>query len=259
MRQAELLGIARSTVYTKPVQPTSEYLEFLAAVDTIYTKYPFYGQRRISVTLERDYGIYKGRDAIRSAMSTLGITALYPAPKTSTPHPDHRIYPYLLRNIPITKPDHVWSTDITYIRLENGFCYLAAMIDWYSRKVLAWQLSNSMETSFCKEVLCEALQNAKPQIHNSDQGAQFTSTEYLKVLQGHEDIKISMDGRGRCLDNIFVERLWRSVKYEDIFLKGYTSIDEVRNGLTEYFSFYNEKRPHQSLGYKVPNQVYENY
>lgn len=207
--------------------------------------------------LERDYDILIGRDAIRSAMHVLGIAALYPKPHTSIPHPDHKIYPYLLRNVPIIKPNQVWSTDITYIRLETGFCYLVAIIDWYSRKVLAWRLSNSMETSFCIDTLNEALTISIPDIHNADQGVQFTSVAYTDILL-EKNIKISMDGRGRCLDNIFVERLWRSVKYEDIYIKGYATINEVRAGLTIYFEFYNNERPHQSLGYKVPNEVYRN-
>jgi putative transposase len=255
-RQAELLGIARSSVYRKPTSSSRERLVFLNAVDEIYTARPFYGQRRIRVILEHDYGIVAGRDAIRTAMKTLGVRAIYPKPKTSTAHPEHRIYPYLLRNVSITKPNHVWGTDITYIRLEGGFCYLVALLDWYSRRVLAWRLSNSMETSFCREALSEALTIAVPTIHNSDQGVQFTSNEYLDVLRTHDTIKISMDGRGRCMDNIFTERLWRTVKYEDVYLKGYSTIDEVRDGLTDYFCFYNKKRPHQALDYKTPDEVY---
>ncbi len=256
MRQVELIGIARSTAYYTPEQTSPDTLALQHAIDELYTKYPFYGQRRLKVVLERDHNIMAGRYAIRSAMHTLGIQAIYPKPNTSKSHPDHKIYPYLLRNVSVTTPNQVWSTDITYIRLENSFCYLVALIDWYSRKVLSWRLSNSMETSFCTEALEEALTLATPELHNSDQGVQFTSNSYIDILKVC-DIKISMDGRGRCLDNIFVERLWRSVKYEDVFIKGYASVDEVRAGLTEYFHFYNEKRPHQSLGYQVPNEVYK--
>lgn len=208
------------------------------------------------VALDRTYGILAGRDAVRTAMQTLGIQALYPGPKTSIPHPEHMVYPYLLQGVAAARPNHVWGTDITYIRLESGFCYLVAMLDWYSRKVLTWSLSNSLDTSFCTDMLREALSRATPEIHNSDQGAQFTSNEYLALLHAHDGIRISMDGRGRCMDNIFTERLWRTVKYEDVYLKGYSTIEEVREGFTTYFRFYNTERPHQSLGYQTPDEVY---
>ena len=208
------------------------------------------------VALGTRYGIHVGRDAVRTAMRALGIQALYPAPKTSIPHPEHSIYPYLLRGVTANHPNHVWGTDITYIRLQNGFCYLTVILDWYSRKVLSWRLSNSLETSFCTEALKEALSLATPNIHNSDQGVQYTSDEYLSVLRSDEHIAISMDGRGRCMDNIFTERLWRTVKYEDVFLKGYMTMSDVERGFREYFPFYNGERPHQSLEYRTPNVVY---
>ncbi len=256
IRQAELLGIARSSVYTIPTPLSEETLVLQRAIDEIYTAHPYYGQRRMVVDLMREYGIHAGRDAVRTAMQTLGIRALYPAPSTSTPHPEHKVYPYLLRGVVASYPNHVWGTDITYIRMEQGFCYLVAFLDWYSRKVLAWRLSNSLETRFCIEALEDAFALGLPAIHNSDQGVQFTSQDYVQTLHAHESIALSMDGRGRCMDNIFTERLWRTVKYEDIYLKGYTTIDEVRAGLTEYFHFYNTNRPHQSLGYRAPDELY---
>jgi putative transposase len=255
-RQAELLGIARSSVYTVPTPLSSTTLMLQKAIDEIYTAHPYYGTRRMVVTLARDHGITAGRDAVRSAMQVLGLTALYTAPKTSISHPEHKVFPYLLRGIIAGYPNHVWGTDITYIRLADGFCYLVVIIDWYSRRVLSWHLSNSLETSFCTETLREALSCALPDIHNSDQGVQFTSAEYLQELQAHESIAISMDGRGRCMDNIFTERLWRTVKYEDVYLKGYATMDEVRKGLDAYFRFYNTKRPHQSLDYRTPDELY---
>jgi putative transposase len=194
-------------------------------------------------------------------MRQMGLEGMAPGPNTSQSHPNHRIYPYLLRGVAVTRPNQVWSTDITYIRLPGGFAYLVAIIDWYSRKVLSWRLSNSMEASFCIDCLEEALEEAitrygKPEIFNSDQGSQFTSTSFTEVLK-REDIAISMDGRGRALDNIFVERLWRSLKYEDIYLKGYADMGELLIGLTQYFAFYNTERPHQSLAYSTPDSIYE--
>lgn len=255
-RQAELLGVSRASVYTTPTPPSPGTLALQKAVDEIYTAHPYYGQRRMIVDLAKHHDIHAGRDAVRTAMQTLGIQALYPAPKTSISHPERMVYPYLLRGVVASHPNHIWGTDITYIRLQSGFCYLTVILDWYSRKVLSWRLSNSLETSFCVEVLKEALNTAVPDIHNSDQGVQYTSNEYLSVLKERESIAISMDGRGRCMDNIFTERLWRTVKYEDIFLKGYVTMDEVHRGLSEYFPFYNTNRPHQSLDYRTPEEAY---
>jgi putative transposase len=256
IRQAELLGISRASIY-KPSAPVScERLALLHAVDTIYTAHPYYGTRRVRVTLLRDYAMEAGRDAVRSAMQTLGLQAIYPKKGTSVPHPNHTIYPYLLHNVTASRPNHIWGTDITYIRLQKGFCYLCAIIDWHSRKVLSWNVSDTMEQTLCIETLEDALSVAIPEIHNSDQGSQFTSEAYLSTLKGYQSIRISMDGRGRCMDNIFTERLWRTVKYEDVYLKGYQTIHDVRGGLANYFDFYNNHRPHQSLNYKTPSEIY---
>ena len=262
-RQAQLLDISRSSLYTTPTPPSQEHLNLLHAVDKIYTDQPTYGARRICFVLERDYEMDVGRDAVRSAMKILGLQAIYPQPNTSKPHPDHQVYPYLLRDIRASHPNHIWGTDITYIRLAEGFCYLCAMIDWYSRKVLAWGLSNTLTADFCVEVLEQALEQALeqgiPDYHNSDQGVQFTSDPYVTTLKAHNSIHISMDGRGRCMDNIFTERLWRTVKYEDVYLKGYQTMNDVHEGLTSYFDHYNNRRPHQSLDYKTPNEVYSSH
>lgn len=255
-RQAELLGIARSTLYVQPTPLRAETLALQRAIDEIYTAHPYYGQRRMVVDLGKKYDLCVGRDAVRTAMRICGLVAQSPGPHTSTPHPEHPVYSYLLRGVTAAYPNHIWGTDITYIRLAQGFCYLTVILDWYSRRVLAWRLSNSLETSFCTDALAEALTDALPEIHNSDQGVQFTSEEYLSLLTAHEGIRISMDGRGRCMDNIFTERLWRTVKYEDVYLKGYTTVDEARDGLTEYFTFYNTDRSHQSLGYRTPDELY---
>ena len=225
------------------------------ALDMLYTEYPFFGSRRMQGALKDGYGIQICREHVQHLMRRMGIEAIYPHPRTSIPDPQHRIYPYLLRNLAITKPNQVWGTDITYIRISQGFCYLTAILDWFSRTVLAWEVSERMETSFCATSLRSALTRAIPEIHNSDQGAQFTSHEYTGILAAR-GVAISMDGRGRCMDNIFTERLWRTVKYEDVYLNNYRTIDEVREGLASYFSFYNEKRRHQSLDNKTPAQVY---
>ena len=255
-RQAELLGISRASLYTTPTPQSEEQLQLLHTVDEIYTDQPTYGSRRIRFILARDYEIDVGRDRVRSAMQTLGLQAIYPKPDTSKPHPDHKVYPYLLRGMCATHPNHIWGTDITYIRLRDGFCYLCAMLDWHSRKVLAWSVSTTMHADFCVEVLESALTQGIPDFHNSDQGVQFTSDPYISPLKKHDSIRISMDGRGRCMDNIFTERLWRTVKYEDVYLKDYQTPKDVREGLSTYFDHYNNRRPHQSLDYKTPNEVY---
>lgn len=205
--------------------------------------------------LRNNYGIAIGRDHVRRLMKVLGIEAIYPKKNTSIPAPGHQIYPYLLHGYDIYRPNQVWGTDITYIRLAKGFCYLTAIIDWYSRYVVSWELSENMETAFCMTALRSALARGIPDIHNSDQGSQYTSQEYTNMLAARK-IRISMDGRGRCMDNIFTERLWRTVKYEDIYLKQYRTIEEVHTGLTSYFPFYNEERPHQSLQYQTPGEIY---
>jgi len=224
-------------------------------IDAIYTEHPFYGNRRIKAELNLTNGIAIGRDKVRSLMETMGIQALYPKKNLSFPDKQNKIYPYLLRNLNIEKPNQVWSTDITYIRLKEGFAYLIAIIDWYSRYVINWKVSNTLEIEFCLECLEEALQTAKPDIFNTDQGSHFTSPRFTGIL-GANGIQISMDGRGRCLDNIFVERLWRSVKQENIYLNEYKDVLETRLGLQEYFPFYNTKRRHQSLNYRMPSEIH---
>jgi putative transposase len=230
-------------------------LLLLGLIDEQYTRRPFYGSRKM-VTFLKTRGHWVNRKRVQRLMRILGLAGMAPGPNTSRPHPQHKVYPYLLRGVVVTKPNQVWSTDITYIRLAHGFVYLVAVIDWYSRKVLSWRISNTLDTVFCVDCLEEALQRfGNPEIFNTDQGCQFTSEGFTGVLKTH-DIAISMDGRGRALDNIFVERLWRSVKYEDVYLKGYANTMELMIGLTEYFVFYNGERPHQSLGNLTPNTVY---
>lgn len=246
--------MARSSVYYVPKVPVED-LNITHALDELYTKYPFYGSRRLRLALTDEYSICICREHVQRLMRLMGIEAIYPKKRTSSPAPGHRIYPYLLRNLPIIRPNQVWSTDITYVRLEDSFCYLTVILDWHSRYVLAWELSETMETTFCLRALKSALAKATPQIHNSDQGSQYTSEDYTGLLEA-KAVQISMDGRGRCMDNIFTERLWRSVKYEDIYLKQYRTIDEAREGLGGYFPFYNEKRRHQSLKYQTPEAVY---
>lgn len=226
------------------------------ALDVIYTACPFYGSRRMVVELARTQEIHVCRDRVRRLMQKLGLEAIYPKKhRGSAANPQHRKYPYLLKNLAITSPDQVWGTDITYIRLAKGFCYLVALIDWFSRYVVAWQLSDTLQMDFCLENLNRALAQATPGIHNSDQGSHFTSPAYTEILSG-KGIEISMDGRGRCMDNIFTERLWRTVKYEDVYIKSYATAQDARAGLNLYFPFYNKKRPHQSLGYRTPEELY---
>lgn len=257
VRQCELAQVPRATFYGRrvPVQPPDEDLLYMRLIDEEYTRHPFYGSRRMVVFLGRcGYGVNRKR--VQRLMRDMALAGMAPGPATSQPHPEHRIYPYLLRGMQIIRPNRVWSTDITYIRLARGFVYLVAIIDWYSRRVLAWRISNSMDTAFCVDCLEEALTlHGHPEIFNSDQGSQFTSDAFTAVLK-REGIAISMDGRGRALDNIFVERLWRSLKHEDIYLKGYGTVAELTIGLMEYFTFYNGERPHQSLGNRTPDEVY---
>lgn len=256
-RQCELAGITRSTVYAPRLvaAPAEQESTLMREIDAEYTRHPFYGSRRMTVYL-RTIGHQVNRKRIRRLMGILGLAGMAPGPNTSRPSPQHRIYPYLLRGVAVTRPNQVWSTDITYIRLARGFVYLVAIIDWYSRKVLAWRLSNTLDSGFCVDCLEQALQTyGSPEIFNSDQGCQFTSEAFTGVLKDHS-ITISMDGRGRALDNIFVERLWRSVKYEDVYLKGYSTMPEAQLGLTQYFLFYNRARTHQSLDYKTTDDAY---
>ena len=256
--QCELAGVSRATLYARQKQKLidTEDLLLCAPIDEEYTRHPFYGSRRMVVILARA-GHIVNRKRVQRLMRQMGLVGMAPGPNTSRPHPGHKVYPYLLRGVYIDRPNQVWSTDITYIRLAHGFVYLVAVMDWYSRKVLSWRISNSMEVSFCVDCLEEALRNfGKPEIFNSDQGSQFTSESFTDVLK-REGITISMDGRGRAFDNIFVERLWRNVKYEDVYLKGYATVGELMLGLSEYFTLYNAERPHQALQNKTPDEVYK--
>ena len=256
-KQCELASVTRSTFYAPHVTADPDELEstLLWEIDAEYTRHPFFGSRKMTVYL-CGIGHQVNRKRIQRLMGILGLAGIAPGPNTSRPSPQHLIYPYLLRGVAVTKPNQVWSTDITYIRLARGFVYLVAVIDWYSRKVLSWQLSNTLDSRFCVDCLEQALKTyGVPEIFNTDQGCQFTSEAFTGVLKAH-CITISMDGRGRALDNIFVERLWRSVKHEDVYLKGYDTMPEVQLGLTKYFLFYNRERTHQSLDYKTPDVVY---
>lgn len=259
-RQCELAEVPRATVYrrlaaTIPPDANVEDLLLCRLIDEEYTNRPFYGSRRMVVFLSRA-GHVVNRKRVQRLMRSMGLAGMAPGPNTSKPRVGHKVYPYLLRGVPVTRPNQVWSTDITYVRLARGFAYLVAVIDWYSRKVLSWRLSNSMDASFCVDCLEDALrEHGNPDVFNSDQGSQFTSTAFTDVLK-REGVAISMDGRGRALDNIFVERLWRNVKHEDVYLKGYANMAELTVGLAQYFAFYNVERPHQSLGYRTPDEVY---
>ncbi len=254
-RRCELLAIPRSSVYAPTSGDETELnLLLMRLIDEQYTETPFYGSRRMAAHLCRQ-GYDVNRKRIQRLMRQMGIEAIYPRPNLSRRHPGHRIYPYLLRNVAIERVDQVWSTDITYIRMAKGFVYLVAVIDWFSRYVLSWQLSISLAEEFCIEALERALDAGRPEIFNSDQGAQFTSEDFTGCLLAR-GIPISMDGRGRALDNVFVERLWRAVKYEEVYLKDYQTVAEVRAALAAYFDFYNHRRPHQALGYRTPAEVY---
>jgi putative transposase len=253
-RQCELLDLPRSTFYYRPATETDENLRLMRLLDEQYMKMPFYGSRKMVEALGKK-GYVVNRKRVQRLMRIMGIQALAPRRSTSRPAKGHRVFPYLLRQVEITHPDHVWSTDITYIPLHGGYVYLAAVIDWFSRYVLSWRLSNRLDSSFCLEALDEALKGGKPEIFNSDQGAQFTSLEFTSRLLDRA-VAISMDGRGRALDNVFIERFWRSLKYEDIYLKEYRTVDELYEGLVRYFLLYNRERLHQALDYQTPYQVY---
>lgn len=251
-RQCEILKISRSGLYYQ--SQDREELEMMRLIDQLYTQCPFYGSRRIAKTLSSK-GFFIGRKKARRLMRKRGLEAMYPKPSLSKANSEHKKYPYLLRGKTIDRVNQVWSTDITYIPLKNGFAYLVVVMDWYSRFILSWQLSNLLDADFCIETLERALQKSKPDIFNSDQGSQFTCKEFVEKLEDQE-ILLSMDGRGRALDNIFVERLWRSLKYEDIYLKDYATMEEAQKGIGEYIQFYNKKRVHQSLEYQTPFEVY---
>jgi putative transposase len=248
-RQCELLGLPRSTWYYAPTGETAQNLALMRSIDELYLKWPFYGSRRMA----RELGLNRKR--VQRLMRTMGIEAVYPKPRTTRSAAGHKIYPYLLRDLAIVRPDQVWASDITYVPMRHGFLYLVAVMDWYSRCVLAWRLSNTLEGSFCIEALEEALTVGQPEIFNTDQGSQFTATAFVGRLQS-AGVAVSMDGRGRALDNVFVERLWRSVKHEEVYLKDYTDGWQAENGLAAYFRFYCERRIHQSLGYRTPAAVY---
>lgn len=254
--QCLLLEINRSSYYYEPKHIDEATLALIGLVDKIYTKHPCFGSRQMSNYLRLN-GYDVGRSKIRSIYEQLGLQAACPGPHTSKPHPEHKKYPYLLRDIEITKRDQVWSTDITFLPMKNGFVYLMAIIDWFSRYVLDWELDITLEADFCIDALSRVLRNGKCDIFNTDQGSQFTSDGFTKLLLDRA-IKISMDGKGRALDNIFVERLWRSLKYECIYLRDWETVREIRQGVFEYFDFYNYERPHQSLGGRTPGSVYLN-
>jgi putative transposase len=253
-RQCALLGLARSSYYYTATGETAENLELLRLLDELYTRTPFYGSRKLRAQLQRQ-GYAVGRRRLRRLRRVLGLETLYPTPRTSAAAPGHQRYPYLLRGVAIERRDQVWSTDITYIRLRAGFVYLVAVLDWYSRYVLSWRLSNTLDGGFCLEALEAALAQGQPEIFNTDQGAQFTSPAFTGRLAA-AGIRISMDGRGRALDNVFVERLWRTVKYEEVYLKDYAGMPEAQQSLREYFRFYNGERLHQALEYRTPAAVY---
>jgi len=254
-QQCLLLELNRSGVYYRAMPIKPEELKLMRQIDEIHLQHPFFGSRNIRNELW-SLGYDIGRDRVRRLMRLMGIEAIYVKPRLSKAHPEHRIYPYLLRGLSITRPNHVWAADITYIPMAKGFCYLVAIIDWASRMVLSWRLSNTLDSSFCVEALQEAIAKyGCPEIFNTDQGSQFSSDAFTDILADN-GISISMDGKGRWRDNVFIERLWKSIKYEDIYLKAYSSMTEVRKGLTEYFTFYNQKRWHQSLDRKTPAMVY---
>jgi putative transposase len=254
-RQCELLDLSRSGVYYKLTPLSEKEMALMRQIDEIHLVHPFYGSRKIRDELwSRGYNV--GRDRVRRLMRRMGMEALYVKPKLSWAHPEHVKYPYLLRGLEITRANHVWCADITYIPMAKGFCYLVAVMDWASRMVLAWRLSNTLDSSFCVDALEEAMAKyGRPEIFNTDQGSQFTAEVFTDTLYSN-GITISMDGKGRWMDNVFIERLWKSVKYEDIYLKAYSSMTEAKNGLSQYFKFYNEKRWHQTFDRKTPSMVY---
>ncbi len=256
-RQARVLGISRGSVYYLPRPVAAADLALMRRIDELHLDYPFAGSRMLQGLLRAE-GHCVGRRHVATLMKKMGIEALYRRPNTSKPAPGHKIYPYLLRNLPVTRPNHVWAMDITYIAMARGFVYLAAVVDWFSRRVLSWRLSITLEADFCIEAVEEALaRHGKPDIFNTDQGSQFTSVDFIKVLKDAE-IAISMDGKGAWRDNVFVERLWRTIKYEEVYLHAYASVPEARTALARYLTFYNSRRPHSSLDRQTPDQAYFN-
>jgi len=254
VRQCALLGISRSSVYYRPRATSLEDLAVMKLIDQQYLATPFYGSRRMTVWLQRQ-GRPMSRKRVQRLMRTMGLRAIFRRPRTSQPAAGHKVYLYLLGGMEITRPNQVWAADITYIPMARGFLYLVAIMDWYSRYVLSWRLSNTLDADFCVEALEEALSQGKPEIFNTDQGSQFTGEAFTGLLKQH-GVRISMDGKGRYRDNIFVERLWRTVKYEEVYLKAYSNGREAKAGLDAYFRFYNAQRPHQALGYRTPAEVF---
>jgi len=254
VQQCELLGLARSTYYYEPVPESEENLHLMRLLDEQYTRTPFYGTRKMSAWLHTQ-GYPVDRKRVRRLLRLMGLEAIYPKPKTSLPGSVEQRYPYLLRGLSIERCNHVWSCDITYIRMPRGFIYLMAVMDWFSRYVLSWEISITLDTSFCLDALDRALRIATPEIFNTDQGVQFTNADFTNRLKAAA-IRISWDGRGRAFDNIFVERLWRSVKYEEVYIKEYQSVADAVSNLRAYFTFYNQERLHQALDYQTPAQVY---
>ena len=254
-RQCRVLGLHRSTVYYEPRPEPAGDVELMRLIDEEYTRHPFYGSRQLTRWLN-EQGHDVNRKRVQRLMRITGIEGLAPGPSTSRPHPQHKVYPYLLRRVEVTRANQVWAADITYIPMARGFCYLVAIIDWCSRSVLAWRLSNTLDANFCVDALDEALRRwGAPEIMNTDQGAQFTGKNWIDRVKA-SGAAISMDGKGRCLDNIFVERLWRTVKYEEVYLHAYVDLVEARDGLRRYFGFYNDERPHQALGGLAPSAAY---
>lgn len=253
--QCDLVGLNRSSFYYRPKGESPENLELMRLIDEQYTQTPFYGSPKMTWWLRAKKGKTVNHKRVERLMRLMGLQAVVPGPHTSRKHPEHPIYPYLLKGLAITRPNQVWATDITYIRMLRGFLYLVAVMDWYSRYVLSWRLSNTLDVGFCLEALDQALSQGRPEIFNSDQGSQFTSAEFTGRLKA-AGVQISMDGRGRAVDNIFVERLWRSVKYEEIYLKDYQDGRETFEGVQSYFYLYNNERPHQALDYRTPREVH---
>lgn len=253
-RQCDLLDLWRSSYYYLPTGEDDDNLMFMRRIDEQFTKTPYFGVRRMTAWLRRQ-GHRVNRKRIQRLMRLMGLMAIYPKPRLSVGGPDHKIYPYLLKGLKIARPDQAWCADITYIRMVHGFVYLVVIMDWHSRYVLSWELSTTLDKGFCLDALQSALQTSRPEIFNTDQGAQFTSPAFVEVLES-TGIRVSMDGRGRVYDNIFVERFWRSVKYEEVYLHEYQTVAEARANLAAYFRFYNEERPHAALGYRTPQEVY---
>ena len=254
-RQCELLGLSRSGFYYEPRGESPENLALMRRIDALFLECPFFGSRQMAKALQRE-GCLAGRHRVRRLMRLMGLCTVYQKPRTSGPHPDHKVYPYLLRGLAITRANHVWCADITYIAMRRGFLYLVAIMDWHTRRVLSWELSNTMEADFCVRALKKALAaHGQPEIFNTDQGSQFTSSDFTGVLKAR-DIKISMDGKGRWMDNIFIERLWRSLKYECVYLNAFETGSQARAGIGRWIDFYNHRRPHSAHGVRTPAEAY---